>query len=99
QRRSTLTRSKSSSVPALANPKSPADCILEELPCAASWRQSKPKSGRPNELTHPSRKLTKIHRSVQAGNRIPTLEGEIGTLSIEVDVQRSSLMQIVTPST
>src|ERR1035437_4806809 len=58
QQPSTPTRYESSSVPALANPQSPADYILEELPCAASWRQTKPKSGRPNELTHPSRKLT-----------------------------------------
>src|ERR1035437_8350423 len=58
QQPSTPTRYESSSVPASANPKSPADYILEELPCAASWSQSKPRSGRPNEVTHPSRKLT-----------------------------------------
>jgi len=41
----------------------------------------------------------KIKRAVEAGKNIPTLEGEVATLSIEVDVQRSSLIQIVTPST
>jgi exonuclease SbcC len=40
----------------------------------------------------------KIHRGVEAGQRIPALEGSVATLSIEVDVQRSSLVQIVTPS-
>jgi len=40
----------------------------------------------------------KIRRSVGAGVRIPTLEGEIATLSIEVEVQRGSLVQIATPS-
>jgi exonuclease SbcC len=40
----------------------------------------------------------KIRRAVEAGNKIPTLEGEVSTLSIEVDVQRGSLVQIATPS-
>jgi DNA repair protein SbcC/Rad50 len=40
----------------------------------------------------------KIGRAIEAGTRIPTLEGEVATLSIEVDVQRGSLIQIVTPS-
>ena len=40
----------------------------------------------------------KIQRAVGAGKRIPTLEGEVATLSIEVEVQRSSLIQIATPS-
>ena len=30
--------------------------------------------------------------------KIPTLEGEVATLSIEVEVQRGSLVQIATPS-
>ena len=40
----------------------------------------------------------KIRRAVEAGQKIPPLEGEVATLSLEVDVQRSSLVQIVTPS-
>jgi exonuclease SbcC len=40
----------------------------------------------------------KIRRAVQAGGKIPTLEGDVATLSIEVDVQRGSLVQIATPS-
>ena len=40
----------------------------------------------------------KIRRAVEAGQKIPTLEGEVATLSIEVEVQRSSLVQIATPS-
>jgi exonuclease SbcC len=40
----------------------------------------------------------KIQRAVEAGQKIPTLEGEVATLSIEVDVHRSSLVQIATPS-
>ena len=40
----------------------------------------------------------KIRRAVAAGQKIPTLEGEVATLSLEVEVQRSSLLQIVTPS-
>jgi exonuclease SbcC len=40
----------------------------------------------------------KIRRSVEAGKKIPTLEGEVATLSIEVEVQRDSLVQIATPS-
>jgi len=40
----------------------------------------------------------KIQRAVEAGQKIPILEGEVATLSIEVEVQRSSLIQIVTPS-
>jgi exonuclease SbcC len=40
----------------------------------------------------------KIRRAVEAGQRIPALEGEVATLSLEVEVQRGSLIQIVTPS-
>jgi exonuclease SbcC len=40
----------------------------------------------------------KIRRAVEAGQKIPGLEGEVATLSLEVEVQRSSLFQIVTPS-
>ena len=40
----------------------------------------------------------KIGRAIAAGVRIPALEGEVATLSIEVEVQRGSLMQIATPS-
>ena len=40
----------------------------------------------------------KIRRAVEAGQKIPALEGEAATLSIEVDVQRGSLVQIATPS-
>jgi len=40
----------------------------------------------------------KIRRAVEAGQKIPGLEGEVATLSLEVEVQRSSLLQIVTPS-
>jgi exonuclease SbcC len=40
----------------------------------------------------------KIRRAVQAGGKIPTLEGDVATLSIEVDVQRGSLVQLATPS-
>jgi len=40
----------------------------------------------------------KIQRAVEAGQRIPALEGEVATLSIEVEVQRSSQVQIATPS-
>ena len=40
----------------------------------------------------------KIGRAIEAGVRIPTLEGEVATLSIEVEVQRSSLVKIATPS-
>ena len=40
----------------------------------------------------------KIRRAVEAGQKIPALEGEVATLSIEVEVQRSSLVQIATPS-
>jgi len=40
----------------------------------------------------------KIRRAVEAGQKIPALEGEVATLSIEVEVQRSSLIQIVTTS-
>jgi exonuclease SbcC len=41
----------------------------------------------------------KIGRAIKAGKKIPTLEGEVATLSIEVEVQRGSLVQIATPST
>jgi exonuclease SbcC len=40
----------------------------------------------------------KIRRAVEAGQKIPGLEGEVATLSLEVEVQRGSLIQIVTPS-
>jgi len=40
----------------------------------------------------------KIRRAVEAGQKLPALEGEVATLSIEVEVQRGSLVQIVTPS-
>jgi exonuclease SbcC len=40
----------------------------------------------------------KIRRAVEAGEKIPTLQGEVATLSLEVEVQRSSLIQIATPS-
>jgi DNA repair protein SbcC/Rad50 len=40
----------------------------------------------------------KIRRAVEAGNRIPTLEGEAATLSLEVEFHRSALVQIATPS-
>jgi exonuclease SbcC len=40
----------------------------------------------------------KIRRAVEAGQKLPALEGEVATLSIEVEVQRGALVQIVTPS-
>ncbi len=40
----------------------------------------------------------KIRRAVEAGQKIPALEGEVATLSLEVELQRSSLIPIVTPS-
>jgi len=40
----------------------------------------------------------KIRRAVEAGQKIPALEGEAATLSLEVEVQRSSLARIATPS-
>jgi exonuclease SbcC len=40
----------------------------------------------------------KIRRAVEAGQKIPALEGEAATLSLEVEAQRSSLVQITTPS-
>jgi exonuclease SbcC len=40
----------------------------------------------------------KIQRAVKAGQKMPALEGEVATLSIEVEVQRGSLVQIATPS-
>jgi DNA repair protein SbcC/Rad50 len=40
----------------------------------------------------------KIRRAVDAGQRIPTLEGEVATLSLEVEAQLGSLIQIGTPS-
>jgi exonuclease SbcC len=40
----------------------------------------------------------KIRRAVEAGEKIPAMEGEIATLSLEVRVQRGSLVQIATPS-
>ncbi len=39
----------------------------------------------------------KIRRAVEAGEKIPKLEGEVATLSLEVEVQRNSLVQIATP--
>jgi len=39
----------------------------------------------------------KIRRAVEAGQKIPALEGEAATLTLEVEVQRSSLVQITTP--
>jgi exonuclease SbcC len=35
---------------------------------------------------------------VEAGEKIPTLEGDVATLSLEAEVQRGSLVQIATPS-
>ena len=40
----------------------------------------------------------KIQRAVEAGHKMPALEGEVATLSIEFEVQRGSLVQIATPS-
>jgi exonuclease SbcC len=40
----------------------------------------------------------KIRRAVEAGKKIPTLEGDVATLSIEVQFQRGSLVQIATPT-
>ncbi len=40
----------------------------------------------------------KIQRAVEAGQKIPALEGDVETLSLEVEVQRRSLIQIATPS-
>jgi exonuclease SbcC len=40
----------------------------------------------------------KIRRAVEAGEKIPTLEGDVATLSLEVEVQRSTLVPIATPS-
>jgi len=40
----------------------------------------------------------KIRRAVEAGSKIPNLEGEVATLSLEVEVQRGSLVQIATSS-
>jgi exonuclease SbcC len=40
----------------------------------------------------------KIQRAVKAGQKLPALEGEVATLSIEVEVHRGSLVQIATPS-
>ena len=40
----------------------------------------------------------KIRRAVEAGHNIPALEGEVATLSIEVEVQRGSLVHIAIPS-
>jgi len=39
----------------------------------------------------------KIQRVVKAGKKIPTLEGEVATLSLEVEVQRSTLVRVTTP--
>ena len=40
----------------------------------------------------------KIRRAVEAGQKLPALEGEVATLSLEAEVQRGSLVQIATPS-
>ncbi len=40
----------------------------------------------------------KIRRAVEAGLKIPALEGGIATLLLEVEIQQSSLVQIATPS-
>jgi exonuclease SbcC len=40
----------------------------------------------------------KIRRAVDAGEKKPAQEGEVATLSLEVEVQRSTLVQIATPS-
>ena len=40
----------------------------------------------------------KIRRAVEAGEKIPTLQGEVATLSIEIEVQRGSFVHIPTPS-
>src|SRR2546426_4466112 len=40
----------------------------------------------------------KIRRAVEAGEKLPALEGEIATLQLEVKLHRGSLVQIVTPS-
>jgi exonuclease SbcC len=40
----------------------------------------------------------KIRRAVEAGEKIPAMEGEVVTLSLEVEVQRSAVVQIATPS-
>jgi exonuclease SbcC len=40
----------------------------------------------------------KIRRAVEDGQKIPGLEGEVATLSLEVEAQRSALVQIATPS-
>jgi exonuclease SbcC len=42
--------------------------------------------------------VPKIRRAIEAGQKLPALEGEVTTLSLEVEVQRSALIQIVTPS-
>ena len=39
----------------------------------------------------------KIRRAVEAGEKIPTLEGEVATLSLEVEVHRGSLVRIAPP--
>jgi exonuclease SbcC len=40
----------------------------------------------------------KIRRAVEAGEKVPALEGEVTTISLEVEVQRESLVRIATPS-
>jgi DNA repair protein SbcC/Rad50 len=40
----------------------------------------------------------KIRRAIEAGQKTPVLEGGVATLAIEVEAQRSSLVQITTPS-
>src|SRR5947199_5198263 len=40
----------------------------------------------------------KIRRAVEAGEKLPALEGEVATLQLEAEVERVSLAQIATPS-
>src|SRR5436309_7281694 len=40
----------------------------------------------------------KIRRAVEAGEKLPALEGEVATLQLEAEVQRGSLVEIATPS-
>jgi DNA repair protein SbcC/Rad50 len=40
----------------------------------------------------------KIQRAIEAGRKLPALEGDVATLSLEIEVHSSSLVQIATPS-
>lgn len=40
----------------------------------------------------------KIRRAIEAGQKVPELEGRVTTLSLEVEVQQNSLVQIAAPS-